>query len=67
MYLTSLNNLIGIVLDIGSRGFNFALYLFSNMPNEICLFSIDTDYFVLVVSILIVKGVKKWLTTRCMH
>lgn len=54
MYLTILNNLLELVLDIGSRGFTFILYM-----NGFCVVSIDTSYreiVIIAIAILILKG-----------
>jgi hypothetical protein len=53
MYLTLLNNLIEIIIDLGTNGFNFSLYL-----GEWCVFSVES-YFrelaIVIIAIVIMK------------
>lgn len=54
MYLTLLNNLLELILDIGSRGFTFILYI-----NKFCIVSVDSSYreiVIIAIAILIMKG-----------
>ena len=65
MYLTILNNLLELVLDIGSRGFTFILYM-----NKFCVVSIDSSYrevVILIIAILILKGELWKSITRFIH
>lgn len=51
MYLTFFDKLIEIVIDVGSKGFNFCLYIV-----EFPLFSIDTyykDFAITLIAIVI--------------
>lgn len=64
MYLTILNNLLELVLDIGSRGFTFILYV-----NSFCVASIDSSYreiAILIIAIMILKGELLWSIIRYM-
>ena len=47
MYITFFDKLVEIVLDVGSKGFNFCLYI-----AEFPLFSIDTYYRDFAVSLI---------------
>lgn len=49
MYITLFDNAIELLLDLGSRGFMFDVWLFG-----FCPFSIDTAYFDFAVVVLIV-------------
>lgn len=59
MYLTLINKLVEIVLDIGENGFLFSLDIC-----RVCIFSVDTSWLGVAAPILAIVLIRKFLRRK---